>query len=156
MCRRLDIMDIKNIDPVEPKTAQTVVKRPHDAVPTIIPAYPPCGRLYVDATVLLARRAGFQNPPHLGRQDELIARPTGERFTETLFRKTMTVERRRVEIANAGIPCGRQRCRHILLVERRVHVADRGRTEAEAREVERHIVARREAACGKGRSLKHC
>src|SRR5690606_9817083 len=85
----------------------------------------------LELAVVEGRRiARLEEAPDLGREHELAAAPAAQRLAETMLRQPETVERRSVEIADAGVPAGLERGARLRVGERLVHVAERRPAEA--------------------------
>ena len=100
----VEIVHEQKVDRRDPEPLQTVLERPHHPVVAVV-----VHSLEVQAAdPLVPDRAGFQRPaqepPDLGRDDEVVPLPAVERLAEAMLGQAAAVPGRRIEIAHAAVP----------------------------------------------------
>jgi hypothetical protein len=143
----VDIVHIDQIDTREPESLQAVFERAAHALRAVVVALHEGQR--VDVAVLVARRIGarFEQPADLGRQQIIIAWPGAQRVADASFRAAVSVMRRGIEIAHAGVVgVGDERFRGLIrngakqIAQRRTAKTERRCAQTgKQRRVQRHI-----------------
>ena len=98
----VDIVDVGDVDARQRKPGEAGIQRAQRSVVGVVVVLHE--RQPVDVAVLDAGRIRprRQQPPHLGREQEAVARHAGERPSEASLRLALTVERRGVEVVDAA------------------------------------------------------
>ncbi len=139
------IVDVQDVDAVEPESLQALLDRPAHAVGAVVEddaAALGAGvvgviagpvRLAVDVGARRDRIRGADQAPDLRGQDELVARPAGEGGAHPALRRPVAVQRRDVEGADPERPGVVHERDRVGVGDRAEEPADRCAAEAEAR-----------------------
>ena len=105
MEQQVEVVDHQQVDRSQAEPLQAVLVGTHDAVVAVIEVQRERQRI---APVLLVQKigpsGGAQHAAHLGGDHELLARAAAQEFAEAMLALAMAVERRGVEVADAGFP----------------------------------------------------
>ena len=132
------VVQVEDVEPVQPGAPQRVLDRPQNAVAAEVPDATGIGRHLEALPIRLTGRLGarHQNSSDLGRDDVLVARALTQLFAHAPLGETDAVVRRRVEIADAGIPRAVDGLLRLLGRGDAIEVSQLGGSEAELSELE--------------------
>ena len=127
----VEVVNQEDVDPIDSETLEAVLERAHHAIVAIIEH----GLEFEPAQPLILDGVGSQRPTKdasdLGRYDVVAARLAVERPPERMLGKSASVPRRRIEIAHAPGPGGRDEPRSVIVVNAIEELAERRGSEAE-------------------------
>ena len=122
----VEVVDHQQVDRAEAEALQAVLVGTHDAVVAVVEVQRERQRI---APVLLVEQVGTgggaQHAAHLGGDLEPVARVPAQEFAEAVFALAVAVERRGVEVADAGVPCALQNSFGGRVADGAKQVADR-------------------------------
>ncbi len=99
-----DIVNERDIDPIEAETREAELHRTHDAVIRIVVIHRERQRFDIAVVRHLIFRNGSQQPADFCRKDIGLARVIAQEVAHTPFRQAETVKRRGVEVADPRVP----------------------------------------------------
>jgi hypothetical protein len=132
----VEVVHQEDVDPPGAEALQAVLERTHHAVVGVVVDLGKRQAVLELAVVEGRRIARLEQAPDLGREHEIGARLAAQRLAEAMLRQAEAVQRRGVEIADAGIMAGLERGPRLGIRERPVHVAERRPAAAHDRDLD--------------------
>src|SRR6266700_7020808 len=131
MGESIDIVDERDVDPIETQALQTVFDRAERAIMGIIEPLPE--RQHADIPVLISRRGGVwaQEPADLGRDHEALALDPAQRGADAMLAQTAAVVGRRIDVAHAELERALHGREGVLIADGCEEIAQRCRAETD-------------------------
>src|SRR5262249_41328859 len=104
MGETIDVVHEQDVDAVPAQPRETLLVRAHHAVIGIVEAHFQVRHVLEDAGLFAPGRARLEQAADFRRKDEAVL--AAKRATEPDLRKTVTIERRSIEIADSARPSG--------------------------------------------------
>ena len=126
-----DVVDVGDVDAVEAEPFEAVLDRAPRTVGRIVELHLE-GQAVHEAGALASRITDrHEQPADLGRKRERLPRAVAQRRPEAALGEAEPIQRRRVKMPDANIPCGIERRASLFVRKRREQIADRSAAAAE-------------------------